>query len=701
MDVLLFGGANSSGYLFNDTWQFNSVTGVWSNVTSSLNGGLGCAKSPCPTPRHDATTTWDSQDGVVILFGGCVIDSPGWTQSVPGCSTSASYLSSQTWTYSDTAGGAGSWTLQSPTTSPSARFAEGLADDPNDGYVLLFGGCGTTCPLGDTWTYTLGGGWAQITPTPHPSSRYGMAMSWVGSANDAVALFGGCTTSLPGCDAGLGAVNDTWTYSTGAWSEQIASASCSPIVLCPSPRYYMGQTEYQGPGLPVSLLIYGGAGTGDVVLGNATEAHGGWWQFSGTTFTWSEWTSFPACCAMYPYVGLGSSPLYPVAPRYDPMMMWTGTLYDGAMLFGGSSTSGSSLGDTWYVCSPPACSAPTGLLWPPPVPSAQYAGSIVYDGIAGDHYDVLFGGCGPHCGNGTTWEYTANAPMPWKTGPTLTASNSPPARTGASMVYFYAQGVVVLFGGMTSGGTLLNDLWKFTANSWTKLSPTGGPPAARYSAVLAYGNVSGAGYAVLFGGCGSTCPLSDTWVLTYSAGWRWTQCTACTGTGAPSARYGSAATYDVNDKEVVLFGGCGSTCPLGDTWTFVNSPAAWTKCTSATCTSGGPSSRWGAAMADNASSITSNGVRVPGYVVMFGGCGSTCPVDDTWKFSGTTWSKFTPTNSPPAMYEASMANDSLGRYLLLFGGAGGNGQIYGGLGWAFESMCFRFSRTSPLGTSLG
>jgi hypothetical protein len=51
-----------------------------------------------------------------------------------------------------------------------------------------------------------------------------------------------------------------------------------------------------------------------------------------------------------------------------------------------------------------------------------------------------------------------------------------------------------------------------------------------------------------------------------------------------------------------------------------------------------------------------------GYVLMFGGQG----LNDTWSFSGGTWSKVSTARSPPAGYGLSMAYDAKDGYVLLF-----------------------------------
>jgi hypothetical protein len=684
IDVLLFGGANSSGYVFNDTWQFNTGTLSWWDVTPYLR----CTSTTCPGPRHDATAVWDSEDQYTLLFGGCTVAAPVWTQSVPGCGSSSSDIKSDTWYYSDPSGGVGAWTLLSPGTTPPARYAEGLADDTSDRYVVMFGGCGTTCPLADTWKF-LAGSWTNLNPATHPTGRYGLALASASGNNSTAAtvltLFGGCTTVAAGCILGSGssgAVNDTWLFYAGAWHQELTVVQCtSASVVCPAPRFFMGQTRYDGPGGIPELLLYGGVGQGGVVLGTEVEPSGSWWAFESwaNPAVWAAfpsppgWTS-PSTVNSTTPIGpgwYGPSPIGPPADRYDSAFV--GTLQNGALLFGGSSLSGSSLGDTWYATDLPA--RHSGLQWPTPVPSAQYGGSMVYDYT--DRYSVLVGGCGPHCGNGTTWTYTANTWEPWVP---IAGTSGPAARMNESMVYFNDSAVpsppVVLFGGEATNGTLLNDTWTFVGGVWA-LAPLvahTAQPSPRQGAAFAYN--SSANAAVLFGGCGATCPLGDTWILTYNPGpanFKWSKVTPTT---SPTARYGASMTFDARDNRITLFGGCGASCPLADTWNYSSTPAAWIKCTGAICTgTSAPPARWGASMTYESADRE---------VVLFGGCGATCPLGDTWTYFRGGWAKLLPATSPPARYDAPMANDTRGGYAFMVGGVGINGQTLGGFGWVFQ-----------------
>jgi hypothetical protein len=666
-DVLLFGGADAQGHVYNDTWQFNSTSHTWWDVTPYQH----CTTTSCPSARHDAAGIYDALDGYVVVFGGCSVASPKYTQSVPSCDTT--HILGDTWTYDDPAGGVGSWTqLTTLKTQPSPRYSAGVATDSTTSGVILFGGCGSTCPLSDTWLFASGA-WTDITTSVGvpPTARFGMAFGYSGSLQSGFAdiLFGGCSSSLPSCNSGQGILRDTWELRGSAytWSNVLTSGSCA-TKLCPTARYLMAYSSYQGPAGNWVLVLYGGVGTYGTIYGDSTDVMGqGWWYFSYVSGSWGQANS----PLTYNHVTAWITP-FPVAPpvpRYDGMLVGLGC--DGLQMFGGSSQTGSSLGDSWWAATAPSDGCVPGIVTPLPVPSPEFGGSMVYDSL--DSYDLLFSGCGSNCSNGTTWTYTAGSAQPWNSlWPSVNSANSPTARMNASMVYYVdpSHGVqeAILFGGVSATGTLLGDTWKFTGGTWAQLSLSG--PSPREAAAFAF--VSGASpYAVLFGGCGSTCPLGDTWELTWGTnGLAWSQLNPV---HSPAARYGAAITYDPHDLYVVLFGGCGSTCPLSDTWEFA--AGTWSQCG---CSSS-PGARWGAGMVWDA---------YDGYALLVGGCSASCPLSDSWTFVGGRWTQTTPLPVPMNRVSPAIAYDSSGSYVLVVGGMGPNNSLQGGPGWAYQSSAW-------------
>ncbi len=114
-----------------------------------------------------------------------------------------------------------------------------------------------------------------------------------------------------------------------------------------------------------------------------------------------------------------------------------------------------------------------------------------------------------------------------------------------------------------------------TAQSWTQLSPTGGPPPLRGGSnvvsVVADGNAN----LTMFGGVNTIGGnLNDSWVLSNSTGLggtpTWTQLLP---TGSlPPPRHSHAAVYDSSSNRMIIFGGCGGGClpTFNDVWVLTN-----------------------------------------------------------------------------------------------------------------------------------
>ncbi len=231
---------------------------------------------------------------------------------------------------------------------------------------------------------------------------------------------------------------------------------------------------------------------------------------------------------------------------------------------------------------------------------------------------------------------------------------------------------VVVYGGSTAGNssTAFADTWTFdTTHGWVAQCGTAHqgacPPGTRVSegmATLANGVVLFGGFA---NGIGNG-PLGDTWRWANNT---WTQ--VCTdATCGPGARGLSAMAG--NGSTAVLFGGLTTSGLADDTWVF--NGTSWTQtCGAPLSTACGPSPRVGAAMGWDGN-----------HFVMFGGQtdlggSSTPPVDDTWVFNGTTWTKSCGTSNggsacgPPARALSTLSyapdtNPSLKAAVLLGGG---------------------------------
>ncbi|MCI4350445.1 MAG: hypothetical protein L3K15_02890 [Thermoplasmata archaeon] len=330
--LLLFGGHRPTGADMNDTWSY--TTNSWHPLIPQL-----------PAVRSRASMVYDEADGYVLLFGG-----------VHGSAPVALY--GDTWTF-----GHGIWKHLHTAVSPPPRYGEVMAYDPVDGYVVLFGGsiASANVELSDTWTF-VGGVWSQLilSPSATPPGLVGASMTY-DVADGYLLLFGGknFTAALYS--------NQTWTFSSGAWTE-LFPASAPPSVNEGSSMVYDSSD-----GL---VVWFGWINTGGFTGVPKT------WEYSAGV--WIDRTGIQT-----------SSPL----ARYGAVMV--DDSFDGyVLLFGGRSSANASVyNDTWsfglHRWSP---------LTPMVHPSARWFGEGVYD--AADNKVVLLGGVtAPTTYQTDTWTY--------------------------------------------------------------------------------------------------------------------------------------------------------------------------------------------------------------------------------------------------------------------------------------------------------
>jgi hypothetical protein len=253
---------------------------------------------------------------------------------------------------------------------------------------------------------------------------------------------------------------------------------------------------------------------------------------------------------------------------------------------------------------------------------------------------ILWGG-----GTASTWSYTASGWTPLVDGP---------VRIRAGVAYDPRVGKLIAFGGVGSTGLPFGDTWSFDGSTWQEISASG--PPAREGAVMAY--FPPGKELVLFGGSAdSNNPqyFSDTWTWTATAGWR--QMTPPT---SPSARFGSAMSYDRKTRSLVLFGGEGANGGENDTWQF--NGATWTQVTTSAVS---PASRVQEALTYDPQ---------VGGIVMWGGVGDAGDLADTWLFAQGQWSQLN-VSGPTASQsqEAVMTYDPMIKAALLVGGGGSSG----------------------------
>jgi hypothetical protein len=195
--------------------------------------------------------------------------------------------------------------------------------------------------------------------------------------------------------------------------------------------------------------------------------------------------------------------------------------------------------------------------------------------------------------------------------------------------------------------------------SWKQVSSSG--PAPRFFHELAFEPRGPHGHVLLFGGSDlNSSRKGDTWT------WDGTVWIHAADAG-PSPRSGSALTYDLARKQMVLFGGAGvpgnPNQDNQDTWEW--NGTKWTE-----VATGGPRAR-------NTPGMAYDGARKK--VVLFGGSIVFVrpELNDTWEWDGKVWSQRFPVSAPSVRSEVGMVHDGGHARTVLFGGTDGISKVFG------------------------
>jgi hypothetical protein len=334
------------------------------------------------------------------------------------------------------------------------------------------------------------------------------------------------------------------------------------------------------------------------------------------------------------------------------------------VLFGGSSSTGGVVGDTWEW---------SGSEWErrttPNGPGVRSYGALAYDSARGAC--VLFGG-GGGVGVDQTWTYDGSD---WRLE---TPARSPVIRANPTMAFDAARSRTVM-----TGGARFADTWTWDGAEWSRAVAPAAPPATGFR-LVAYDAPRRRAVSIelpsgLFSG-----PMEP---------WEWdgdTWSPVPVGSG-PRGRYQAAAVFDSARSRTLIFGGIDtSQFAVDETWEWDG--ATWRDRTAP----GSPSPRSATALADDAGR---------GRVILFGGedCAfQTCAVfADTWEWDGTAWTRATPATSPPGRARHAMAYDAARGRTVLFGGYDAfSGEL--GDTWEFDGSTWALATpaTSPSPRSL-
>lgn len=241
-----------------------------------------------------------------------------------------------------------------------------------------------------------------------------------------------------------------------------------------------------------------------------------------------------------------------------PVVEFTQGTYDAAdgylLVFGGDNYT-DNLGSTWAYAD-----GNWTRLNASDVPGTLSGANLAYDPNASEV--VLYGGVrsfSPVLSNNTTYTYRDGRWTAWNLTP------APPPRVAGCMAYDPLLGGVVLFGGtttLTTGPSYFNDLWLFEKGGWTELASGSTPPSPRWQGQMAYDPTLGG--LLLYGGIseGGTA-LGDSWL--YKDG-NWSRLAP---TSSPPALSDAALDFDPALGTLVLAGGLTGSGSLSDaTYTF-------------------------------------------------------------------------------------------------------------------------------------
>jgi hypothetical protein len=324
-----------------------------------------------------------------------------------------------------------------------------------------------------------------------------------------------------------------------------------------------------------------------------------------------------------------------------------------AVLFGGGTppgAAGTPNGETWEW---------DGASWAQRMvsgPPARHQCAMAFDAARG--VCVLFGG-DPDFAQplfGDTWEWNGTA---W----TNVTTAGPSARKQHAMTYDPVTQKVLLLGGQDGAGAISNDLWSFSGTQWTAL-PTAGTSRRMHEMQWD----SQRAHAVVFGGRDTNGSLLGTTEIWNGAAWS----TPATPV-FPEARGQAMSAYDSVAGKVVLYGGDGPSA-LSDTWEY---DTAWTLAAGPRPT---PRIQSGMVFDSTRNRIVRFGGRTG-----IGPFGTNPPVDETWEYDGTSWSRVMPPSSPPPRIWPGLAYDSVRQRVVMFGGVGSTGNWLGDT-WEYDGL---------------
>jgi len=312
----------------------------------------------------------------------------------------------------------------------------------------------------------------------------------------------------------------------------------------------------------------------------------------------------------------------------------------GAAIVFAVATVSPARAQTWTNITPGSGSAPAARAWASAVFDAQNRRMVIFGGRAASDFNDI-------------WAFDL-ATHTW-TDLTPSAGSAPAARRTPGSGYDAAAHRMVTWSGQSSGG-FFNDAWSFdlTTNTWTLLSPTGGPPNIRYGVAATWDPA--AGELVTFAGFTNMGRFDDTWRLD-PALQTWTDVSPTT---SPLERCLHAACYDAIGGRMIMYGGQNAGA-RDDIWAFDFATDSWADLTPVSR----PAGRFFASVVyDDANR----------RVTVFGGTTNSGKTNEVWGFDLWTeaWTQIVPSGTAPSAREGAAAvYDAAADRMVFFGGNDG------------------------------
>jgi uncharacterized delta-60 repeat protein len=508
--IVLMGGEDSSGNLYNDTWRSTDEGATWTELNASSGWSARYGQTSVTMP-----------DGSIVLMGG----------------EDSSSLVNDVWR--STNEGA-TWSLINASAGWAARDGHGSVVIP-DGSIVLMGGwsvMGNYTDLNDVWRFMPAGSSAQ-----NPSHTYTAPGTYSVALQSSNA--GGFNTTLT-----KGYITVTTVISPVANFIANVTSGSSPFSVSFTDQstnnptgwaWFFGDENYTQPWTEVNA----GAGwsarayfssvvmpDGNIVLmggANATNRFNDTWRSTDSGTTWTK---------------MSAKAPWPARANQKSVVM-----PDGSIVLMGGVGGGTEWNDVWRSTDEGATwtEVTSGAGWSP-----RHSMSAV---VMPDGSIILFGGYDGTTYYNDVWRSTDEGTT-WaevNTGATWSAR----ADRGGKVM---PDGSIIIIGGYN--GVALNDVWRSTDEgaTWAEVN-TGAvwvPRMEFSSAVMPDGSI------VLMGGNTSVSDfLNDVWRST-DEGATWAEVNASAGWSGRSAH----PTVGMPDGSIVLMGGYDGSTYHNDVWQF-------------------------------------------------------------------------------------------------------------------------------------